>query len=97
MTGAGGNCAMPEIDDWRRQGQERYLKGMKLVRKRYSQYREGRDHDHCEFCGAKFMESGGSKTLKEGYTTEDEYRWICKQCFEDFKDEFKWVLADNAV
>ena len=88
---------MPELDDWRRQGQERYLKGVKLAWKRYAPYREGWDHNHCEFCGAKFMGSGGPDIVKEGYATEDEYRWICKQCFEDFKDEFKWILTDNAV
>jgi hypothetical protein len=43
--------------DWRLQGQERYLTGAKLVYRRYR--RNSRNpqsgHDHCEFCGAKFM------------------------------------------
>jgi len=88
---------MPSPDDWRRQGQERYLKGVALTWKRYTNYREGWDHDHCEFCSAKFMESGDSDALKEGYATEGEYRWICKQCFEDFREEYKWTVSNNAV
>ena len=77
---------IPESDDWRRQGQERYLKGVKLIFKNYTPYRKGWEHDHCEFCWAKFSLYEGD--LKQGYTTEDEYRWICIPCFNDFKDEF---------
>src|SRR3569832_1983919 len=34
------------------------------------------DHDHCEFCHAKFADvSEGA--LTEGYTTADEARWVC--------------------
>ena len=88
---------MPTQDDWRRQGQERYLEGVELSWKRYTKYREEWDHDHCEFCGAKFMESGDQDIQKEGYATEDNYRWICKQCFDDFREEFNWTLRNNAV
>ena len=28
------------------------------------------DHDHCEFCWAKFMEPGNPDTLPEGYWVE---------------------------
>ena len=27
-----------------------------------------------------------SDALHEGYTTENNYYWICGKCFEDFKD-----------
>lgn len=50
------------------------------------------DHDHCEFCWAKFTESGGPDSLHDGYTTDDGYRWICSQCFEDFKDQFHFSV-----
>jgi hypothetical protein len=30
--------------------------------------------------------------LQEGYATEDNYRWICEECFEDFKDLFDWKV-----
>jgi len=51
------------------------------------------DHDHCEACTAKFMESGPAGTLTEGYVTADNYRWICGECFRDLKDEMGWTLA----
>lgn len=85
---------MPAKEDWRRQGQEIYLKGIKLVWKRYSRYRDGWDHDHCEFCGAKFTESGGPGVLTEGYASDDNYRWVCNRCYEDFREEFGWGTGD---
>ncbi len=51
------------------------------------------DHDHCEFCTAKFTIQGDLKGLREGFTTEDGYRWICQVCFEDFKNEFQWNVV----
>jgi hypothetical protein len=66
-------------DDWRRQGQERYLFEAILVHRPYrqNQYNPGWDHDHCEFCGAKFsVDLSGPDFQKDGYTTEDDYYWI---------------------
>lgn len=80
---------MDFIEDWRNTGQEDYLMGVKLFLKKYTTYREGWDHDHCEFCMAKFSVLIAD-CFTEGYATEDDYRWICKQCFEDFKEHFKW-------
>jgi len=82
----------PTKDDWRRQGQEKYLKGVNFVFKDYQPYRIGWDHDHCEFCGAKFSLNGDD--LKKGYSTEDSYRWICGDCFNDFKEEFNWQVIE---
>lgn len=67
------------------------------------------DHAHCEFCGAKFMDPGFSsahrdfvdkhpEVLTEGYVgggADGEDRWICDQCFDDFRDEFGWSLKDS--
>jgi hypothetical protein len=50
------------------------------------------DHDHCEGCWAKFMESG-SDALTEGYVTEDGNRWVCPECFRDLRREMEWELA----
>ena len=80
-------------EDWRLRGQERYLQGVKLQWRDYVPYREGWEHDHCEFCSAKFMVKGNSGVLHEGYATEDQYYWVCAACFEDFKHRFRWVLA----
>ncbi len=59
-------------------------------------YSESWDHDHCEFCWAKFAEEILiPDSLHEGYATADNYRWICEACFEDFKDQFGWRLIED--
>lgn len=85
---------MIDSEDWRLQGQEKFLKGISLTLQAYSKYREGWDHDHYSFCQAKFMENGGADTLREGYATEDRYHWVCKQCFQDFRAMFEWPSED---
>ena len=55
----------PKINDWRRQGQEKYLMGVKLIYHKYHISRLEWDHDHCEFCFAKISES--ESDLHEGY------------------------------
>ena len=83
---------MAKLDDWRRQGQEKYLKSLALTWKKYIKFRDDWDHDHCEFCSHKFMEEGNTECFHEGYATSDNYRWICKECFEDFRGEFDWSV-----
>lgn len=83
----------PAADDWRRQGQERFLSEVKLIARDYRPYRPGWDHDHCEFCGTKFSLQKGD--LKKGYSTVGGYHWICEQCFNDFKDEFNWDVENE--
>ncbi len=83
---------MQDNSDWRLTNQEKYLKGVSLKLRKYKGYRDGRDHDHCEFCWKKFSESPGETVLNQGYATEDNYRWICIQCFEDFKNLFEWNI-----
>jgi hypothetical protein len=86
---------MPIPDgDWRLQGQERHLQRATLQWARWAPPRPGSDHDHCEFCWAKFMEEDGPDVLHEGYATADRYRWICATCFHDFKDRFEWQLSE---
>ena len=51
------------------------------------------DHDHCEFCGAKFMASGEDDVLQEGFMAQDGYYWICRECFDDFAETYAWKLA----
>lgn len=83
-------------DDWRLTGQERYLLGAKLHWSRWTRPKVEWDHDHCEFCWAKFMEEDLPEMLHFGYTTPNRYRWICKECFEDFKDHFQWQVEPDA-
>lgn len=78
------------MDDWRLQGQENYLQGARLIFKAYKKPSDSWDHDHCDFCGAEFSETGNH--LREGYCTKDERAWICPECFEDFKQRFEWIV-----
>jgi hypothetical protein len=81
------------MSDWRLTGQEKYLTGVLLVRKRYRKRSESWEHDHCEFCMRTLSENPGD--LNEGYATEDEYHWICGDCYEDFKEQFRWTIKED--
>ncbi len=81
---------MTEQQDWRLMGQERFLMNAVLTAQDYLPAYEGNDHDHCEFCWAKFCDSG----LRFGYSTEDRSRWICPQCFQDFRTQFRWSVKE---
>ena len=86
---------MREKNDWRLTNQERYLKGASLIWHSYRPANPVNDHDHCEFCQAKFMQNVPD-TLHEGYTTPDREHWICKTCFNDFADLFAWKVTSAA-
>jgi hypothetical protein len=75
-------------DDSRLAGQEAYLLGVTLIHQPWKPTDPKNDHDHCEFCWAKFAAYDGC--LHAGYATEDYYRWVCETCFRDFKDRFQW-------
>lgn len=84
------NRERPAPDDWRRQAQDEYLMGVRLRLMKWRMSRPGWDHDHCAFCFAKLSNHAGD--LPKGYTTDDEYHWICPKCFEDFREEFRWTV-----
>jgi hypothetical protein len=86
---------MRQPSDWRLMGQERYLKGVTLVHRSYHPANPTNDHDHCEFCKAKFLELVGPDVLRIGYTTLDGYRWICEICYGDFVDLFEWKIGSE--
>ena len=79
-------------DDWRLNGQEAFLQGVELERAEYSPPRPEWDHDHCEFCWAKFMDTDSPDVLRVGYKTVGDSHWICDACFADIKAQFKWTL-----
>jgi len=78
-------------NDWRMMGQEKYLKGVRLMRSKWVTLDNTWDHDHCKFCGEKLDAS----TEALAYCTEDYYYWICETCFNDFKEAFGWELVEK--
>jgi hypothetical protein len=79
--------------DWRLTNQEKYLQGVTLSFRPYEPASPTNDHDHCEFCSAKFMTAVPPGVLNAGYTTADRYRWICSERYGDFRDRFQWPVA----
>ena len=65
------------------------------------------DHAHCEFCQVAFEEhakvaarpSTDRRVVTEGYLVvesgAESQKWICEECFEDFKDEFRWAVKST--
>lgn len=87
---------MIEENDWRLRGQEDYLKNKKFKLKKFKTAEQNSSHTHCEFCWHKFMENadGIKDCSDEGYCSSQGDYWICKECFEDFKDEFNFITFD---
>jgi len=85
---------MVDDNDWRLQGQDAYLTGATFYKRRWTQTRPNWDHDHSEFCQAKFAAYDSPDILRDGYTDASEYRWICEPCFRDFRERFSWKLAE---
>lgn len=87
---------MIEEDDWRLRGQEEYLQKKEFSFKKFIPAHNGSLHAHCEFCWHKFMENseGVNDCSQEGYCSTDEKYWVCEECFQDFKEKFKWKLIN---
>jgi len=83
---------MVNKNDWRLMGQEEYLKNQTLIFHCHQKWSAEWNHDHCEFCTRHFGCSPDG--LHEGYSTIDNYRWICKDCFNDFKEMFNWRIEE---
>ncbi|MCI9307805.1 MAG: hypothetical protein HFI28_15255 [Lachnospiraceae bacterium] len=83
---------MIKKDDWRLRGQEEYLTNAKFLYEKFNALSQKGSHAHCEFCWHKFMENpeGIKDCSQEGYCTVDGKYWVCKDCFQDFQDEFNW-------
>lgn len=48
-------------------------------------------HEHCFFC----WEKATTNAEKVFYCTEDMQVWICRECFNDFKDKFQWTVKPS--
>lgn len=88
---------MKESDDWRLRGQEEYLQNHIFQYKKFIGMPDGSLHTHCEFCWHKFMEdpAGIKDCSSEGYCSTNGIYWICKKCFEDFKEMLHLREADR--
>ena len=87
------NTKTNDWNDWRITGQQQYLMGVHLKWATWKMPKPTCDHDHCSFCWASFcLHEGCKDAVHEGYTTLDDYHWICKECFDDFKKLFKWKV-----
>lgn len=85
------NNVTNDKNDWRYNGQDKYLMNAQLMLCKFD--KSIRDHDHCEFCWKRFSEYVDD--LHTGYCTLDKYYWICEDCFTDFKDMFMWKVVDK--
>ena len=85
----------PDSDDWRIAGQQKYLSGAIFIRRAYSPPSPEWDHDHCDFCWTKFCEGNDPDCLHEGFVTVDGKHWICSNCFNDFRDAFRFSLQES--
>ena len=74
-------------NDWRITNQKEYLLGKSFKFSKYKAFKPGWDHDHCEFC----LETIGSGGYDYGYCTDENYRWVCNQCYNDFRIEFEFI------
>lgn len=77
---------MAEKNDWRIQDQDSYLKGKTFYFHKYEPIGYHWDHEHCAFCWKKI----GTGGIKEAYSTLDDSRWVCEECFVDLKKLFSF-------
>lgn len=75
------------MDDWRLTNQKEYLFRKELRRASFCATPRT-DHEHCVFCWDKFLDGD------EGYCANN-YHWICKSCYTDFKDMFEWTVSHS--
>lgn len=86
-------------DDWRIQGQARYLQGASFQWRKWSSDRPEWDHDHCEFCGVHFGDhvfGDDLDTQLEGWCSSDNSHWVCRTCFDDFRERLNLRAGSSA-
>ncbi|MCI0376788.1 MAG: hypothetical protein L0215_04210 [Gemmataceae bacterium] len=77
------------VFDWRLSGGMDFLRGAVFRWEEYVAPSEVWDHDHCAFCGQKFMEVDDPGIHRFGYVCYSQVQewWVCRDCFEDFREE----------
>lgn len=83
-------------NDWRYQnGLDKGLQGVTLTLKQFEVKKENWDHEHCSLCWQKIMDSDSPEVERFGYTDEEEFEWICPDCFETFREKFSWIVKPD--
>ena len=59
-------------DDWRRQGQESYLSGLRWAWRRYQVLSGNWEHEHCEFCFKSFLDASYSDSMREALAADPD-------------------------
>ena len=78
-------------EDWRITGQEGYLKGKGLYLKEVIDSTDtSKKHlPQCNFCFSIIAKGD------HAYYEPINDVWICKKCFEDFREHFYWIVIQN--
>ena len=83
--------------DWRLdRGQESYLQGATLVRKPYRIWSETWEHDHCEFCWAKFVDPSFSETHAQLFERDPEVLtegYAALGTGPNGEDDYHWICG----
>ena len=89
------NQEMKKDQDWRIVSYNGHLNGETFSLKRFIST-DKNDHEHCEFCCKKItdLQIDYEDCVSEGYccfnSKTKQENWICKDCFNDFKEKFKF-------
>src|SRR4051812_40386643 len=93
---------MPVPDeDYRLESIRQWHEGKTWHHAQYKQPSPTWDHDHCILCWRRLAEptAGFSDAQYDGYTDEEDYHWMCNQCFSDLfeqlKDRLQWTLREQ--
>ena len=84
-----------ESEDWRLISYNGDLNGETFKLTRFVSTAKN-DHEHCEFCWKKItdLRIENEDCDSEGYvcfnSKTQQTNWICKDCFNDFKDRFNF-------
>ncbi len=69
-----------------------FLVGKQFIFKVFVPSKKG-DHEHCNMCGEKF--TGTEIPPKLGYGALDGIGWVCKNCFDEYKIEYKYCVMNG--
>ena len=82
-------------NDWRLEQYDGFLDGETFTLERFIPSGKN-DHEHCCFCWQKITDLPIEEADSEGYRTYSSASecelWVCKECFNDFKERFGFKL-----